>query len=352
MRPPSRNPPRPGRRQSFSRTPEAHVLNHREIAALTEDQAFERFSKIVFAKNGGTPYCPKCGCDAHNIIRRNNKDGSYRTIFKCKSCDTQYTPKSLTKLRYMKLPYRDLLYALALFIQFPKGLPAIQLQSFLMRDYGTAKLLARRFREAMHNDLGSVVLSGEVEADNCEIGGYRRPNNARKSQMKNDPDKMKKTGYKLERDTKAKLFVTVVRQRGDHGCVRVGVTKTKGESKEVVARNVGKETILYTDDGGEYSNMGWAVADHRPVTHKENFYTEYADTNRAENYFSMLRRAAFGTYHSISDPDFAESYAVEQAWRVTHNRISNFARYERLLTVLTRPGRSIHTGFYQRRRAA
>jgi hypothetical protein len=92
-------------------------------------------------------------------------------------------------------------------------------------------------------------------------------------------------GYKLERGTKAKLFVTVVRARCDHGCIRVGVTKTKGETKKVVGRNVGKQTILYTDDGGEYSNMGWDVADHKPVTHKENFYTEEADTNRAENSF-------------------------------------------------------------------
>src|SRR5205823_13393674 len=77
-----------------------------------------------------------------------------------------------------KLPIRDFLLAIAIFVNGAKGHSALQLCRDLDCQYKTAFVMAHKLREA----IGAVVhsgpeLSGVVQVDGMYTGGHRKPEN-------------------------------------------------------------------------------------------------------------------------------------------------------------------------------
>jgi transposase-like protein len=323
---------------------------------LTEEQAYERFKAARFAQNGGEPFCPKCGCDAIYTYqpRWNAAQTHSRREFKCKACDKRFSATSGTPFSHRKMPFKDILWAIAIFIQFPKGTAALQIHSLLRCDYRTARLLTHKLREAMARDIAPGPFEGEAEADMTEIGGYIRPKNARKEAKLNTAGAKaaKKNPWKVPYQSKKKLIVTAIRERGPHGRIRTEISRTKPESRDFLLTQVTSNTTLYTDQESTYgAKVLWAVKKHLTVNHQECFWTGEAHTNTVENYFAMLKRGVRGVYHHIAHPDYAHSYTEEQAWRLSNKAISNQDKFERLLRAITMPGRSKHCGWWQRARA-
>lgn len=54
-------------------------------------------------------------------------------------------------------------------------------------------------------------------------------------------------------------------------------------------------------------------------------------TNMAETYFSRLRRAEIGTYHSIAGR-YLNAYASEMAWREDNRRVANGTQFAMVVT--------------------
>jgi len=53
-------------------------------------------------------------------------------------------------------------------------------------------------------------------------------------------------------------------------------------------------------------------------------------TNRAESYFSRLRRAEWGQHHHISGR-YLIAYAGEMAWHEDHRRVTNGEQFHRVI---------------------
>jgi len=121
--------------QHFLLSAAARSLSLAKVARMSDDEARDAFRMIRWASTEGQPACPQCGCLAVNSFKS-------RPIFKCKACDHQFSVTSGTIFASRKLPHRDMLMAIAIFVNGVKGHSALQMSRDLDVQYKTAFVLS------------------------------------------------------------------------------------------------------------------------------------------------------------------------------------------------------------------
>src|SRR3984893_15306564 len=157
--------------QHFLLTAAARSLSLGQVMRLSDEEAHARFVAIRWSDNNGQPYCPHCGCvDVYSF--------RCRPIWRCKGCNKQFSVTSGTLFHSRKLPIRDYLAAVAIFVNGAKGHSALQLSRDLNCQYKTAFIIAHKLREAMGSEVHNPdepELSGEVQVDGAYFGGHVKP---------------------------------------------------------------------------------------------------------------------------------------------------------------------------------
>jgi len=161
--------------QHFLLSTAARTLSLAKVMRMSDDEAFATMKAIRWASTEGEPFCPKCGCVAVYTY-------TARRLFKCKACASQFSVTSGTIFASHKLPLRDYLAAIAIFVNGAKGYAALQLSRDLDVQYKTAFVLAHKLREAL-GAAKSGKLTGEVEVDGGYFGGYVKPANRREDRI-------------------------------------------------------------------------------------------------------------------------------------------------------------------------
>jgi len=156
----------------FLLSAKARTLSLASVFRMSDDKAHGTFQAIRFASNKGAAFCPRCGCTAVYTY-------AARRIWKCKACQHQFSVTSGTIFASRKLPVRDYLAAIAIFVNAVKGISALQLGRDLDVQYKTAFVLAHKLREAISVEQGKVTLSGVVEVDGAYVGGHIRQENVK-----------------------------------------------------------------------------------------------------------------------------------------------------------------------------
>ena len=293
--------------QHYLLSTKARTLSLATVMRLSDSEAFETFKRIRWADNDGEPICPRCGCVAVYEYRS-------RRIFKCKGCEAQFSVTTDTIFASRKLSYRDLMAAIAIFVNGAKGISALQLSRDLDCQYKTAFVLAHKLREAMGAKIQAQTLSGTVEIDGAYFGGYVKPENRKED---------RKDRRLLENRSGKRRVVIIMRER--KGRSLPFVCRSEHESTPMIRKHVASGTTIYADEG-----TGWdalhAKYDTRRVNHSVAFMDEGVCTNQAESYFARLRRAEIGTHHHISGP-YLQSYANEMSWREDNRRKPNGTLY-------------------------
>ncbi len=100
--------------QHFLLSAEARTLSLAKVLRLSEGEAYETFKQFRWAANDGEPVCPRCGSVEAYQYRA-------RRIFKCKACAAQFSVTTATIFASRKMSYRDLLAAIAIFVNGAKG---------------------------------------------------------------------------------------------------------------------------------------------------------------------------------------------------------------------------------------
>src|SRR5579862_4914986 len=131
--------------QHFLLSTAARSLSLAKVARMSEDEARDAFRLIRWSATGGAPVCPRCQCAAVYGY-------ATRALFKCKACNHQFSVTSGTIFASRKLPIRDYLMAIAIFVNGAKGHSALQLSRDLDVQYKTAFVLAHKLREAMASE--------------------------------------------------------------------------------------------------------------------------------------------------------------------------------------------------------
>lgn len=315
--------------QHFLLSAAARTLSLAKVMRMSDDAARETFKAIRWASTEGEPVCSKCGCvEAYEITTRQ--------IFKCKGCLAQFSVTSGTIFASRKLPIRDILAAIAIFVNGAKGYSALQLSRDLDVQYKTAFVLAHKLREAIAMSRSAEKLDGVVEVDGAYFGGYVKPENK----------KADRVDRRLSENQSGKRQVVVAIRERD-GDTRSFVAKREAEGVALVAANVANDTIVHADEASHWDALHARFATKR-INHSEAYSLDGACTNQVESFFSRLRRAEIGTHHHIAGKYLA-AYASEMAWREDNRRVSNGGQFAQVVAaVMEAPVSRQWKGYWQR----
>jgi transposase-like protein len=299
----------------------------------TEAAAYEYLEGLRWPDQ---PICPHCGSiNKHYFLKPSNGVSrtttrgtqSERRVWACKDCRKQFSATTDTIFHSSKVPLRKWLFVFFEMCSNKNGIAAREIS----RKYGvapkTAWFMTQRIREAMANDR-SGKLSGNIVADETYIGGDP------KNWHKNDP-RRPKSGRGTN---KAKVVALIEAESGEIR-TKVVTTVSGPTIRRIIKENVDiSKSTLHSDSFGSYKTIGKEMVAHHVVNHNMGQYvTELSDgTNKAENFFSQLKRSIDGTHHCIS-PEHLHRYLIEFAFRHGSHMISDTERMVRLMGQV--PGR-------------
>jgi transposase-like protein len=254
------------------------------------------------------PFCPHCG-EVDNICRLQGK--SHRPgLFQCNSCLQAFTVMVGSIFESSHISLAKWVLAFHLMAASKKGMSALQLQRMLgLGSYRSAWFMCHRIREAM-KPAAPAPLGGKnkvVEADETFIGG-----------------KAKNRAYAKKPPKKEAVFALVERD-GQSRSFHVANVKAK-TLREAIVKTVDRKSTLMTDEGPHYKTVGGEYARHATVNHSKGEYAiDDLHINTAESRFSLMKRAVFGTHHSISEAHL-HRYLVEWDYKWNTGKITDGER--------------------------
>jgi len=293
--------------QHFLLSSAARTLSLSAVMRMSDAEAREAFGRIRWHEQKGKPFCSRCGCVELYTCKPEHR-------WKCKGCGYRFSVTSGTIFASHKLPLRDILAAIAIFVNGAKGYSALQLSRDLDVQYKTAFVLSHKIREAICAKKKDCMVSGEVEVDGAYFGGHIRPANYKEN---------RRDRRLAKNQTGKRRVVVIMRER--NGQTLPFVFRFEEESLDTIQSRVMPGSTIHADEAS-----GWDALHARYLTkrinHSESYSHDGACTNQAESFFSRVRRAEIGTHHHIAGP-YLGSYAGEMAWREDHRRIGNGEQY-------------------------
>lgn len=290
--------------QRFLLSAASRTLSLRSIYKAGEGAAYRAFCEMRWPKTNGEAVCPRCDHDE-------TYDISTRRKFKCKACHHQFSVTSGTIFASRKMDFVDLLAAICIIVNAPKGVSMVQLSRDLDCQYKTAFVLAHKLREAMALEVQTgEVLDGHVEVDGAYFGGHVRPENRKED---------RKDRRLKENRSPRRRVVVAFRERT--GRTVPFITKSEAEGVALAAENVCRTATMSADEASHWDelHMGWMVG---RVNHSLAYSDHGKHTNLVESYFSRLRRMVEGQHHHVS-PQYLYQYANHAAWLEDNRRCSN-----------------------------
>lgn len=247
-----------------------------------EKAAYAKVESIVWP-NG--PVCPHCGNADESRVYALNGQSHRIGLRKCAECRKQFTCKIGTIFESSHVPLRKWLQAIHLLTSSKKGISANQLHRTLEVTLKTAWFMGHRIREAMRSgDLAPMGGNGGiVEVDETFIG--------------NDKTKQPKARGHAH---KHKVLSLVDR---DTGRARSMVVDDLRSSTlvPILRENIAAETMVMTDEAGQYQGLRRHFVDHGFVSHGKGEYGRGPiHTNTIEGYFSIFKRGMKGVYQHCS----------------------------------------------------
>jgi hypothetical protein len=260
--------------------------------------------------------------------------------WKCSGSRRKFSLTSQTLFHSRKLPVRDYLAIIALFVNGVKGTSALQISRDLNINPKSAFVLLHKLREAMGSQIHNSdepELSGTVEVDGAYFGGHVKPEN-RKADRKD---------RRLAEEQTGKRQVVVV-AREVRGRTLPFVVPRESEAVPLIRQHVASGSIIHADESNAWERLH-ASYDVRRVNHSVEYKAEDgANVNQAESYFSRLRRAEIGQHHRISG-HLLHQYANEAAWREDNRRRPNGTNWNAVIGAALASAKSpVWTGYWHR----
>jgi transposase-like protein len=309
----------------------ARTLSLKDVFAMGEDGAYGVFCKLRWPETDGAPVCPKCGCLGAYFI-------ATRRRYECreKGCRKHFSVTSGTIFASRKLPFVDMLAAIAIVVNGAKGVSALQLARDLDHQHKSMWVLVHKIREAMVAETAETVLAGAVEVDGAWFGGHVKPEN--KVEDRKDRRKAKNRSHKRR---------SVVAAREKRGRTRTLVVKHEADGVEPIAKVIAPGSTVHADEATHWDVLHAKFATFR-INHSEAYSLNGICTNQAESFFSRLRKMVEGQHHHVS-PQYLHAYAAHAAWLEDHRREDNGKLCHRALGLaLGHPVSRVWKGYWQR----
>lgn len=275
--------------------------------AFTDEDEARKFLEASRWPDG--PVCPFCG-QMETVSKLGGKSmgpGWYH----CSECREKFTVRVGTLYERSHIPLHKWLLATHLIVSSKKGMSALQLSRMLGISYKSSWFLYHRIREAMKPATPSPI-GGQnkvVEADETFIGG-----------------KAKNRAF-AKKEPKKQAVMTLVERDGESRSFHVANVKSK-TLREAIVRTASRKSHLMTDEAPAYVKIGREFAGHSAVNHSIDEYARlggFVHTNTAECRFSLMKRAVFGTHHSVSEAHLSR-YLTEWDFKWNTRKVKDAER--------------------------
>jgi transposase-like protein len=265
------------------------------------------------------PVCPHCGAidQATELAGESTRPG----LWKCRECEKPFSVTVGTVFERSHIALNVWLYAMHLMAASKKGISSLQLSRMLHVTYRTAWFMSHRIREAM-TDPRRAPIGGEgkiLEADETVIGG-----------------KAKNRAF-VKKEPKKHAVMSLIERGGEVRSFHIANVTAK-LLRPLIVMSASRKSSLMTDDAKWYQRVGEEFASHHAVNHRQNEYVRpdvvfqsgeikinLAHTNTAECFFSLCKRAVFGTHHSISEAHL-KRYVAEWDFKFNTRKLTDDQR--------------------------
>ena len=254
----------------------------------------------------GTPVCPHCACI--EVVRK-KEDGVGRVgRFHCSACKASFKVTHGTVFHGTKISLQKWFLAISLILNAKKGLSSYQLQRDLNLNQKTAWYILTRIRTEMSKK-GGALLQGIIEADETYIGGKPRKENKKENR---EP-------AKRGRGTEKTPVIGAV-ERGGKVVAEVAENLTGRKILDFIKRAVKiEDSELMTDEFHAYNAIGREMK-HQIVNHKEQFVDGDVHTNTIEGFWSLIKRAWYGSHHHYTT-GFTPLYVAERCYVYNYRKL-------------------------------
>jgi len=254
------------------------------------DDACLEWLKTYLHPDGIT--CKQCGkVTGHSKL-------SKLPVYSCNRCGGHTHPMSGTIFEHSRTPLKQWFYAIFLMSATRCGISAKQLQRELGVTYKTAWRMFHQIRTLMQST--PHTMSGEVEVDECYIGGPKPGKRGRGA------------------GGKTPVFGLVQRQ-GDVDAMAMADLRAS-TLYPIIKERVLPDSVVYTDEYNIYDRLESHGYSHKRVRHHAKIWVlGDAHTNTIEGFWSLLKRGINGVYHAVSQK-YLQSYIDEYAFRYNHRK--------------------------------
>lgn len=294
-----------------------------------EAAAFEHVEAMLWPDG---PACPHCGVvdrsyrleGVRSKATKKNPEGKERHgLWKCRECRKQFTVRKGTIFEESHLPLHLWLQAIHLMVSSKKGISSHQLHRVLGITYKSAWFLTHRIRECMRSgELAPVGGNGgEVEIDETFIGNDRT---------------IKPKGVKKGRGYAHKHKMLTLVDRATRRAKSIVVDNLKASTLvPILQDNINGESVVYTDEAGQYRNLARDFDGHDFV---RNGQAEYGrgtvHNNTVEGFYSIFKRGMKGVYQHCGKQHL-HRYAAEFDFRYNHRAANGVSDAERASAALS-----------------
>jgi transposase-like protein len=274
------------------------------------------------------PVCPHCGgADPYFLTpkdgtARKTRTGSesQRRVWKCRECRKQFSVLTGTIFHGTKIPIRTWCMVVFEMSSSKNGVAAKEIERKYNLSAKTAWFMMHRIREAMRREPMVGLLTGRVVVDETFIGG--KPSN----RHSNDP-RPRQSGV----TDKTPVVALISRDTGEIRAKAVTNVTAENLHAAISGEVDPKLTILHTDGNFRYPRIAHYYAGHEIVDHQAGEYVRGdVSTNKAENFFSQLKRSIDGTHHHVSVQHLPR-YVDEFAFRHTYCDDTDTERMVRII---------------------
>ena len=273
-----------------------------------DEQAAREWLEARVWPNG--PVCHHCGVIGQATLMKGKT--TRPGLYQCNACREPFTVTMGTLYEGSKVQLHVWLAVTHLMMSSKKGMSALQISRMIGKPYKTVWFLCHRIRESLKASPDLPPMGGQnkvVEADETYVGGKAKNRAHRKPAPKQAVFSL------VERDGNVRSFHMATVS-----------AKTLGP---IMTANIHKASAIMTDESTIYPPIAKGFSYHGTVNHSANEYARayFWHSNTVEGYFSLLKRAVFGTFHHVSEAHL-HRYTAEQDFKWNTRKATDYARFE------------------------